>query len=140
MKKKTFDKHNKHRKREYQRQQVLNIEKANTEDPAAFWDFFQKLNPHKKQGILWEIYKNGEICVNKCKVWDHWTEEFAGLLTTPKGDRAAQERLRKITDDNRDREVLMDTDVEKEFNMPFTIEEIQKVLNKAKLGKAPGVN
>ena len=52
---KTFDKHNKRSKRQHQRQQVLNIEKANTEDPAAFWDFIQKLSPCNTENFLGNI-------------------------------------------------------------------------------------
>ena len=38
---KTFDKTNKRCKRKHQRQQVDNIEKANVDDPVAFWDFIK---------------------------------------------------------------------------------------------------
>ena len=79
----------------------------------------------KKERIPWEVYKNDRASMDKCKVIDHRTEEFVKLLTSPHpttGDEASQARLNIITQDNMDREMLMDT-MESDFDVPFTMEE-----------------
>ena len=103
-KEKIFDKLNKYSKRRHQRQQVHEIERANTENPVAFWDFIKRLSPRKKERIPWETCIDGHITTEKCEVINHWSNEFANLLTPPSGDAESQTRLESITNDNRERE------------------------------------
>ena len=44
----TFDKNVKKKKRKFLRNRVQEIETANTNDPVAFWNFINGLNPRKK--------------------------------------------------------------------------------------------
>ncbi len=99
---KKFDKTNKRSKRKHQRQEVNNIEKANTDDPVAFWDFIKRLNPRRKDSIPWEACVDGNVYYDKCEVMNHWTDEFAKLLTPPEGDEVSRIRLENITQDNRE--------------------------------------
>ena len=46
-----FDKVSQAKKRKTARNMVVNIEKANTEDPQAFWKFIQRLSPRNKKQI-----------------------------------------------------------------------------------------
>ena len=53
---KSFDKLVKKLKREHYRKKVQEIERANTADPMAFWNFIQKLNPRKSKQIPMEVF------------------------------------------------------------------------------------
>ena len=58
-KQQTFDKAAKAKKRRTQRNKVKDIEKANTSDPTAFWNYIKNLTPRNKKEIPWETVIDG---------------------------------------------------------------------------------
>ena len=98
-KQRRFDKVSKAKKRRCQRNKVLNIEKANTSDPIAFWNFIKNLSPRTKRDIPWEILnKEGKLVTDKYEVLRHWSSEFEGLLTPPPPTPQMRQKIQNITE------------------------------------------
>ena len=108
--------------------------------PNEFWAYIKALSPRSKQNIPCEIVRDGEKVTDKCEILQHWSTEFQGLLTPPLADPVTQERLSKIAEDNAANELLAETLPQHEMNLPFSIEEVGKLVGKAKKGKAPGLD
>ena len=81
---KTFDKLLKKKRKSYQRSEIYSLEKANTNDPVAFWRHIASLGPKGSSGIPMEVYDGEGNIVNECDVvMNKWKEDFEGLLKAP---------------------------------------------------------
>ncbi len=77
-----FDKMVKQARRSYERRKVHDLEKANVEDPVAFWRAIQKLGPRKQSNIPWEVKdESGHVITDRVEVLHRWMSDFEGLLT-----------------------------------------------------------
>ncbi len=136
-----FDKTAKCKKRHTLRNKVLEIEKANTEDPKAFWRFIKNLNPRTKKTIPWETIDNdGNIITDKSAVLAHWSSEFGKLLTPPPPTPQMTKHLQDIAANNRIAESNFDENTDAIFNKLFSVEEIGKLVRKSKKNRAPGID
>jgi hypothetical protein len=76
-----FDKALRRSERNYFKDVADEIEKINTNDPRAFWNYIKKLGPKKQQEIPMRIkYSDGTESYNKENVHTHWKNEFHTLL------------------------------------------------------------
>ena len=97
--------------------------------------------PKKKSGIPWEVkLDDGSVFIDKSEVIHKWKEDFRGLLTSPKCDRESPEFIENIKQSNAERESQFVFDHNDMLNVDFTYEEVEKIVSKAKAGKAPGID
>ena len=115
------------KKRKCQRDKIRNIECANTADPVAF------------KPIPMEVVIDEEVSTDENTIFAHWASEFKGLLTPPAMDEEKKAHLDHITQSNRRRE-NGEANVNESINTAFTLEEVTKLVNHAKQGKAPSVD
>ncbi len=82
---KAFDKLVKCSKRRWQRNQVFELEKANMDDPKAFWEHIKLMRHSKKSTIPAEVYEEDGVSVttDPGKIVDRWARDFRSLLTPP---------------------------------------------------------
>ena len=138
-----FDKAYRKEERKFKRNQVIELENFCIADPKQFWDKLKQLGPKRKQGIPMEVYDDaGNIVCDKEQVLDKWCSEFEKLYNRenetndPDWDRyiahsiemAEQRMLDPLYDQN------------KVLNRIITLEEIDKVVKKAKNKKNPGID
>ncbi len=140
-----FDKCLKKEKRHFERSRVFNLEKANTENPVEFWKFISNLGPKKVTKPIWEVYgDDGDIVSDKTSVLNKWRDDFRSLLTPPTCLDPAQlqfEQEIRMSNASREKALIEDpAQVNQAINQPFTDEEVEKIINKAKSGKACGVD
>ncbi len=142
-KQKLFDKMLKRKRRSFQCSQVYDLEKANTSDPTAFWNHIASLGPKSSSKIPWEVYgTNNEILTDHDSVLNKWKYDFEGLFTPP-ADKTREQTLfyANIKQSNKAREdSLNDNEINVGLNVDFTIEEVRKMITRAKSGKAPGID
>ena len=72
---KNFDKALKKKRRSYNQKLLEKIEKLNTSNLNAFWDYIQKLGPKKDNTIPWEVEINGQTVTDKSKVLSKWRDD-----------------------------------------------------------------
>ena len=134
-KQKQFDKLLKRKKRSFQRSQVYNLERANTEDPVVFWNHITSLGPKSKQSIPWEVYDDdGSTLTSRQDVLKRWEIDFQGLLTAP-DDRPEEQKAfdSNIIKSNRKREkeLIETNDINHAINIDFSKEEVSKIVKKS---------
>ncbi len=93
--------------------------------------------------IPWEVYdQQNNVMTDRNYVLDKWKSDFCSLFTLP--PETSPEQLifaENIKSSNTSREAQFGAvDASKEMNNDFTIEEVAKIVNKAKSGKAPGID
>ncbi len=141
-KQRLFDKEVKRTKRRWQRNKVLELDKANVDDPNAFWEFIKALRGKKKSKLPDEVYLNDDVTTTTDPqvVLDTWERDFGSLFAPP--DKTEDEVLfkRHVEAMNDAAEALMDTMSDEILNADFSMEEIDKILSKSKNGKAPGLD
>ena len=132
-----FSKALKKAKRAFQRQQVYNLEKSNTSDPVEFWNSITCMGPKRSSGIPWEVVnENGESVTNKQQVLHRWMIDFRNLLTPPEATTLEAISFRQaIFEEN---ENLLKSTANAEINIPFTTDEVKKIVDHAKKRKSPG--
>ena len=109
-KQKAFDKLIKKKKRSFQRSEVYLLEKANTNDPVAFWRHISSLGPRSSSSIPMEVYdKIGNVVCETDAVLDKWKRDFEGLLQAPSNKSPEQCQFEAdIIESNRHWESLFD--------------------------------
>ncbi len=143
VKQKAFDKMLKKKKRSFERSEVYSLEKANINDPVAFWRHITSLGPRSSNKIPMEVYdEEGNVVTDTEAVLDRWKGDFEGLLQAPADRTPEQCQFEKdIIQSNRSREALFnDGNCNQTINADFTVDEVKKIVQKAKNGKAPGVD
>ena len=137
-----FDKILKRKKRNFQKLKCLHIEQVNSSDPNIFWDYIKKLGPKKSSHIPWECYSdNGDIVYNTNEVLDKWRDEFSSLYS-PSLENITTEQLEFKEHIKAENEKFEKNpcDISPTINIPFTVEEVVKVIGKSKNNKAPGID
>ena len=77
-----FDKMLRREKRAYQRREVYNLEKSNTQNSTEFWRTIENLGPKRKHKIPFEVVmEDGEITDVYDDVMSKWKCDFERLLT-----------------------------------------------------------
>ena len=93
-----FDKTSRKKKTKDLRNKVLDFERANTNDPMAFWDYIKCLTLRKISSIPWETFDdNNELTTDNKQVLLQSSEEFCGLLTPPEPTEDMLRHLEQIT-------------------------------------------
>ena len=142
-KQRLFDKTFRKKERSFKRKQVYQLEEVNTSNPNEFWESIKRLGPRKKAEIPWEVYDSeGFICTDKSVIMNKWKEDFKGLLTPPQDSTPEQIAFKNfITHNNIERENLFDSsNCNTRLNREYTVTEVRKIVQKAKAGKAPGID
>ncbi len=142
-KRRSFDRTLRKIKRSYERKKVYDLERANTGNPKEFWRTIANLGPKKKSKIPWEVYcESGETSDDFDVVMNTWKESFEGLLKAPPPETEQQkEFLDQIRDQNQESvNSWSDDNVNKELNKEFSKSEVARIIDKAKKGKAPGID
>ena len=147
LKRKIFDKLLRTTERKYYRDKALEIESINTSNPTEFWKYVNSLGPKRKTNIPMEVYECNDS-IDKTKVNDkeavlrRWKDDFYDLYNMP-------DEIQSTFDDSFYDEILSQLPSLKQgelnaqhslysYNDPFTLEEIDKIRCKMKLGKAVG--
>ena len=142
-KQRLFDKTFRRKERSFRRRQVYQLEEINNNNPNEFWECIKRMGPRKKAEIPWEVYDDeGYVCLDKNVILKKWEDDFKGLLTPPDDDTPEQTAFKMfIEQDNIVRENMVNSNNHNaKLNRDFTIEEVRKVVQKAKAGKAPGID
>ncbi len=134
-----FSKAIKKARRAFQRKQVYNLEECNTKDPVEFGNCIARMGPKRRSGILWEIVGDNNECItDKQHVLNKWKDDFKGLLTPPETNDAEAKKFEEhIHRENED--LINNSPTNEEINIAFTYDEVRKIVNHAKKGKAPGI-
>ena len=135
-----FDKTYKKIKRQYQEGKIKAIESLNTENPKYFWQEIRNLGPRKSSSIPCAVYgEAGSIDYNEKNVFEKWKNDFSTLYNT--------EPLPGTFDDDfytwvmTEKLQLEQTSVQNQYlNRDISEDEVRKALNKAKSGKAVGID
>ena len=128
-------------KRSFQRRQVYELERANSQDPEEFWKFIVELGPKRESNIPMEtVNENGDVCMDPDQVLNHWKNAFQDLLTPNDNDLCDEQRqfLSDIKIENEELEQLANDldDHNAQLNRLFTLEEVEETIRKSKNGKA----
>ena len=135
-----FDKTYKKTKRQYQEGKVKAIETLNTENPKLFWQEIRNLGPRKSSSIPCAVYgDDGSIDYNEKNVFEKWKNDFSMLYNT--------EPLPGSFDDDfynwaRTEKLKLEqaSAQNQHLNRDISEAEVRKALNKAKAGKAVGID
>lgn len=141
-KRQLFDRRYRQLERAYRREKWQNIEKIQTDNPSDFWKEIKTLGPKKKQSIPLEVYdSNEEVISDPPSVLSKWKNEFTSLYVGPQGTN--NNIWDDIVQENQFRESIMLDPLWEEnttLNHNFTLDEIRRVVMKAKSGKSAGID
>ena len=147
-KQKSFDKLLRQSERKYNRQKSMEIEQINTSNPTEFWRQINSLGPKKSAKIPMEVYSSSdhaEKIYDSQLILDAWRHDFEELYNIPDNehdhfDVNFYESIMSSIPTIKQFE-LNNTDAnDKNYNQPFTNDEIDKICNQLKIGKAVGPN
>ena len=138
-----FDKLLRQRQRAYRRGLLIDIETCNTNDPRQFWNYIKKLGPSKSKSIPWEIYdSDGNLCTDREAVLNKWKDDYCNLLNENPG--SYDNDFYDHTIKNKEHLERNMTDplfvMNHSLNKPLDFSEIEKAINKAKVGKSAGID
>ena len=133
-----FDRCLKYKKRTYCCEIMMNIESCYVKNPNAFWTHIRKLGPNKCYTIPWEVKINGELITDHDKVLSKWKQDFENLYNFETDSFDEDFRMQ------REQEMALlldDTALQNDcLNIPITISEVKKSINKARTGKVVGAD
>ena len=137
-----FDKRYRLFKRRYQRGQLLYLEEIQSSSPQFFWSEINKLGPKRKKTIPMEIWgEDGNLIRETPQVLSKWEKDFATLFKSDAvgfDDGFFQEMCQ--LKNNREKEMAeVSFQGNGDLNRVISMEEVLKVINKAKIGKATGI-
>ena len=138
-----FDREARRLKRKWNREQVLQMEKLNCEDPVGFWEAVKRLGRKPKKPIPQEVYMNdGSVSSELSDVMEIWERDFKSLLNPGLLDDDIEYKLHKehICKLNQMSEQCNMYGPYMEFDKEFTVTEVRSIVMKAKSGKAPGLD
>jgi hypothetical protein len=117
---------------------------SHTNDPRKFWDHIKRLGPQKNSKIPNECYSNtGELTSDPNVVREKWSSEFKNLLNQQHDESFDSDfKLDIVNQKHHMERNMLDPlyDANSELNAQIDIAEIDKVVQKAKNGKSPGVD
>ena len=134
---KTFDKSLRYYERQYNRNIIANIEDVSTSNPREFWQKLKNLGPRKSK-IPNSVYDNNNLlCSDPNIVLNKWKSEFEKLFSND--NIVPDENYKDLLYQKCLLENLSDPDDHNELlNGSISYDEIEKVINGAKLKKACG--
>ena len=145
LKQKIFDKLLRQYERRYNRQKAFEIEEVNISNPEEFWRHINSLGPKKSTRIPMDVYSSDSTSKvsDTDVVLDTWRADFEGLYNIPESEHNSFDvnfyedimlRIRRIKEYE-----LNNTDANSvDYNQPFNMDEINRICNNLKLGKAVG--
>ena len=136
-----FDKELRKAERAYNRSFADKIEDINTSDPKAFWEHIQRLGPQKTSEIPLKVHDGSDgFSEDLNVVLGTWRSDFESLYNIPDGDNDVfnEQCLGDILAEKNRLETQSASFESADFNEPFTIEELDKVCQRLKNGKALG--
>lgn len=138
-----FDKLLSKKEREYRQKAAIQLEEISNE-PSKFWSHIKKLGPKKSKSIPMEVYlDNDEVSLDRETVLKTWQQEFSNLYNTKNSSHFDEEFYSELKAYKAFKEDLMLDPLycHNEFvNKDIDLSEIEKVCNKAKDGKAVGID
>jgi hypothetical protein len=141
-----FDKNFRFYRRKYSKAQMNEIEKLQTNNPKEFWEKISKLGPRRKNVIPMEILNaDGTINSNSDMVLLQWKNDFENLYKitdTENFDTDFYERAQYNLEikENHMLDPLYVSLSDANINENIILSEVEKVVNKAKLGKSCGMD
>ena len=146
-KRKKFDKLLRTMERNYYRNRALEIESVNTSNPTEFWKYVNSLGPKRKSNIPMEVYECDDPNIttktnDKEVVLKRWKDDFYDLYNMPDEiqstfDNSFYDEIMSQLPSIKEAELNTQHDLYS-YNDPFTLEEVDKIRCKMKLGKAVG--
>ena len=138
-----FDKRLKQIERNFNRQQILNIDELNTKDPKEFWNKIKHLGPKRVKNILMKVKLGDSFCTDTQKVLERWENDFQSLLNRPESDIFNNEFYQQLISSK----VLIENEMKQVgyksndfINGPIRLDETHETLNKLKAKKAAHID
>ena len=138
-----FDKRLKQIERNFNRQQILNIDELNTKDPKEFWNKIKHLGPKRVKNIPMKVKLGDGFCTDTQKVLERWENDFQSLLNRPESDIFNNEFYQQVISSK----VLIENEMKQVgyksndfINGPIRLDETRETLNKLKAKKAAGID
>ena len=108
-------------------------------DPLKFWESIDRLGPKRRNKIPWEVEINGQIVTEKTDVLNKWKQDFEMLYTFENIKFDDEFKVQTLENNSKAEAWLGSTSAEK-LNRPLTKREVSNVCERAKPGKAVGVD
>lgn len=136
-----FDRVYSKEKRRFERQKRTDIERFNTEDHKSFWTEIQNLGPRKSTSIPMSVYKaDGSITCDKGEVLGKWETDFNTLYNNSNDNNEFDTSFyQSILEKKQELELNLDENKFPELNCDISLLEVEKLIKKAKSGKAVGL-
>ena len=135
----SFDREYRKEKRKYQWDKINELEQLDTTNPRKFWQEVKRLGPRSGSYIPMSVYDDGYLTPDPELVLNKWKNDFNSLYNATPCPGTFDEEFLRIT-----KEGLLALEigpVETVFlNGDIMESEIRKALNKAKCGKAVGID
>ncbi len=129
--------------RNYNKQVQENIESICTDNPKQFWNYIKKLGPQFNSNIPQEVYdENGNIITDIDAVLNKWKTEYEKLYK-PTNENFDENFYKEILGLLRNAENRMHDPLyvpNQVLNRNISADEINKVIDKLKSKKAPGLD
>ncbi len=139
-----FDKALRRAERNYRKHVVDEIESCCVNDPRKFWNHISNLGPRKKKDIPMRVYDvDGNACENMDFVLNKWKNDFSDLYNSPGIDIETDNFYRHVNQMRINMENNMEDDeylCNDFINNALSFDEIERVVNKLKSKKAPGID
>ena len=136
-----FDKHVRIYRRRWERDQVGQLEKANTDNPTEFWEHIKRMGRKPKPTVPCEVYgEDGHVITDLESVMNTWANDFSSLFTPPPETMEEREHYEYIKAWNEQFERLDKIGPFREYNADFSLEEVRKAVFQSKNNKAAGVD
>ena len=136
-----FDKELKRKKRKYCKGQLLKIDESLNSDADSFWKFIKQLGPTKRTSIPMEVEIDGKVVNDVNLVIKKWRSDFEQLYANTTRDNFdnsfKKQELLELESNSVENDNLPGYNT---LNCKISLEELQKVINKSKNGKAVGLD
>ncbi len=136
---KVFDKEARRLKRRWKREQVINLDKLNFDDPNDFWESIKRMGRKQKTKIPEEVYADdGSIATDLGEVLGRWETDYGSLFSGNLNDIETGLYIKHIRGLNEEFEKIDSFGPRMCYDRTFYRFEVEKIVNKAKEHKAPG--
>lgn len=135
-----FDKELRNCRRRFAEICIANIDRLTNRNPKDFWSEINKLGPRQQRDLICEaLDAEGNITRDVPTVMNYWTADFSSLYgTAPDGEFDEDFLSERVEDLAQGQNV--DEGGGTELNRDITLLEVKRVVDKAKKGKATGVD
>ena len=136
-----FNKTYKKEKRIFQQNKCDEIERLNTNDPRAFPREIQQLGPKSTSNIPMAVYnEDGSVNYRGKDVLAKWKTEFQKLYNSEAEPGTFDDAFYTYSVHEKDRLEKEYSALHSDFNADITVDEVMKVIGKAKSRKAVGLD